>query len=508
MTATRRSSMSKTSATWPRMWSERTITASARRAIQRSTAWMCGLRLIGDPALVAAVLGGVDGGDVGHIQPLGEGCRGARDQPVVSVDRLVVVLLRQGFARRQHVLVHLLHPGHEAIEVPGPAGLAHAMDVDAADLLWPRALEVRLAADTAGEHIHRHALTHQGLGELAHMAREAALDHRRILPGEDQHTVAHPLDPIGPWPNVRRRAVCWACPVPSPAWLDELRSLSAPARRYGGQRGRPTPSVARASGTADAARRLSTASCTTRGEAESSTPTRSASARVRPASPRSARTIASSRRGLAAAGARPDSSCMGAPSASSGCSRRGAADHPLPVTASVHAAWHGGAPGDSRELASRLHRSRVRRPVRSVPVARREHALRRRAATARTRVTAARHRRRAAASTAGQLPRRTGRALAGTAARRHAEDRAAGQPRPPAAGRVRAAHRHRRGSARLGAWRRFLRYAQARLDPIARLRGTAPSLGPEHAKLEEELVRAYGGRPPTTPPWPPGCRPR
>ena len=43
----------------------------------------------------------------------------------------------------------------------------------------------------------RHALAHERLGELAHVAREAALDHRRVLPGEDEHAGCSPAaDPI------------------------------------------------------------------------------------------------------------------------------------------------------------------------------------------------------------------------------------------------------------------------------------------------------------------------
>ena len=73
----------------------------------------------------------------------------------------------------------------------------------------------------------------------------------------------------------------------------------------------------------------------------------------------------------------------------------------------------------------------------------------------------------------------------------HAEDRAAGQPRPRAAGRVRAAHRDRRGPARLGA-RRRLRGTTPRPAPTgsSRLEELRRRWDEEHEKLKE-LVRTY-----------------
>ena len=92
------------------------------------------LRLVLHPALVAPVLGGVDRRHIPHAQPLGERGGGVRDEPVVAVDEVVVVLLGERDAGREHVLVHLLHPRDEAIEVARPARLAHAVDVHAAPL--------------------------------------------------------------------------------------------------------------------------------------------------------------------------------------------------------------------------------------------------------------------------------------------------------------------------------------------------------------------------------------
>ena len=66
----------------------------------------------------------------------------------------------------------------------GRPRLAHAVDVDAGDvLLGGHALVA------AREHVHLDALGDELLGELAHVPREAALDDRRVLPGEDQDAV-------------------------------------------------------------------------------------------------------------------------------------------------------------------------------------------------------------------------------------------------------------------------------------------------------------------------------
>ena len=83
---------------------------------------MCDCGGSSHPALVAPVLGGVDRRDVGHAQPVGERRGGVGDEPVVAVDEVVGVLLRERLAGREHVVVHLLDPGHEAVEVARPAG--------------------------------------------------------------------------------------------------------------------------------------------------------------------------------------------------------------------------------------------------------------------------------------------------------------------------------------------------------------------------------------------------
>ena len=81
----------------------------------------------------------------------------------------------------EHVGVHPLDPGDELAEVGRALRLADAVDEDAAAPLLGRRL---LAA--AGQHVDLDVALDQRLGELAHVAGEAALDQRRVLPGEDQ----------------------------------------------------------------------------------------------------------------------------------------------------------------------------------------------------------------------------------------------------------------------------------------------------------------------------------
>ena len=89
------------------------------------------LRVLVDPALVAAVLGGVDRRQVraprGARQPGG----GRRDEPVVAVDDVEVVALGEQATGGEHVLVHALDPGDELVEVAGHGGLGHAMHAHA-----------------------------------------------------------------------------------------------------------------------------------------------------------------------------------------------------------------------------------------------------------------------------------------------------------------------------------------------------------------------------------------
>jgi hypothetical protein len=124
-----------------------------------------------------------------------------RDEPVVAVDQVVGMRFRERLADRKHVVVHALNPRHESIEVTRPARLAHSVHRHPAERSHPRA-RLGILSDPTRQHIHSHPLAYQRLSELAHVAREPALDHRRVLPGEEQHAIAHAetlssLTPIG-----------------------------------------------------------------------------------------------------------------------------------------------------------------------------------------------------------------------------------------------------------------------------------------------------------------------
>ena len=140
-----------------------------------------GLRVLVDPALVAAVLGGVDRDHQRAAEALGEVVAGVGHEPVVPVHHVEVVAVAHLHAGGQHVGVHVLDPGDELGELARALGLADAVDHHALQLLLGRRL-----LEPAREHVHLGVLRHEVLGQLAHVAREAALDQRRVLPGEDQ----------------------------------------------------------------------------------------------------------------------------------------------------------------------------------------------------------------------------------------------------------------------------------------------------------------------------------
>ena len=133
------------------------------------------------PALVAAVLGGVDRDHERRAEALRQVVAGGCHEPVVAVHDVEVVAVPHLDSRGEHVGVHVLDPGDELAEVARPLRLADPVDEDAALLLLRRIL---LAA--AGEHVHVDALSRKVLRELAHVPGEAALDQRRVLPGQDQ----------------------------------------------------------------------------------------------------------------------------------------------------------------------------------------------------------------------------------------------------------------------------------------------------------------------------------
>ena len=70
-----------------------------------------------DPALVAAVLGGVDRRHQRRVEALGEVVAGVGDEPVVAVDEVEAVAVAELDPGGQHVGVHPLDPGDELAEV-------------------------------------------------------------------------------------------------------------------------------------------------------------------------------------------------------------------------------------------------------------------------------------------------------------------------------------------------------------------------------------------------------
>ena len=76
-----------------------------------------------------------------------------------------------------HVGVHLVDPAHERARVLRERRLADSVHEHAVSFL----LHGQMAA-SAGEDVDLDPLAHQVLGELAHVARETALDHGRVLP--------------------------------------------------------------------------------------------------------------------------------------------------------------------------------------------------------------------------------------------------------------------------------------------------------------------------------------
>jgi hypothetical protein len=134
------------------------------------------------PALVAAVLGGVDRGHQWGVEALREVVAGVRDEPVVTVDEIEAVAVAELDPRGEHVGVHPLDPGDELVQLGGASRLPDPVDVDPGHRLLGRRL---LAA--AGEQVDLVVALDQALGELADVPGEPALDQRRVLPGEDQY---------------------------------------------------------------------------------------------------------------------------------------------------------------------------------------------------------------------------------------------------------------------------------------------------------------------------------
>ena len=145
------------------------------------------LRMLVDPALVAAVLGRVHRHEPRAAEAPRELARRARHQPVVGVDEVEGERVAERGARRAHVVVHRVDPADEGVEVVlGELGLAHAVHRHAVAVL-----DRSQAPAAAGQHVHLDAGPDQPLGELADVASEPALDDRRVLPRQDQDAGRH-----------------------------------------------------------------------------------------------------------------------------------------------------------------------------------------------------------------------------------------------------------------------------------------------------------------------------
>jgi hypothetical protein len=132
-----------------------------------------------DPAAVPAVLRRVDRHDPRHLQAPRDAPPGRRHQPVVRVDEVEAATELE--AGRPHVAVHPPDPGDEGVYVLArEVRLRHAVDDDPVPVLGP-ARRV-----SAREDVHLDPVAHQPLGQLAHVPRQPALDHRRVLPADHQ----------------------------------------------------------------------------------------------------------------------------------------------------------------------------------------------------------------------------------------------------------------------------------------------------------------------------------
>ena len=116
------------------------------------------LRVVLDPALMAAVFRCVDGDEPRPARAPGHTLGGAGHEPVVRVHDVELETVAQLGGQGEHVGVHGPDPAQEGIDVGRELGLAHAVDVDAVALL----VSGQPAAGP-GEHVDLHAVLHQML---------------------------------------------------------------------------------------------------------------------------------------------------------------------------------------------------------------------------------------------------------------------------------------------------------------------------------------------------------
>jgi hypothetical protein len=151
-----------------------------------------GLGVLVDPALMAAMLGRVDGRDERRVEAAGEVVARVGDQPVVPVDEVEVEAIAKLNTGGQHVRVHPLHPGHELVQLGRAGRLPDPVHPDPGHRLL-----VRRLLPTPGEHVDLGVPLDERLRQLPHVASQPALDQRRVLPGENQDPI-HRLSPPSP----------------------------------------------------------------------------------------------------------------------------------------------------------------------------------------------------------------------------------------------------------------------------------------------------------------------
>ena len=144
------------------------------------------LRMLVDPALMAPVLRRVNRRHERRAKALREMVARHRDEPVVPVHEIEVEAIAELDAGREHVRVHVLDPSDEFPQLHRPKRLANAVKMDAFDDLFGGRL-----FPSAGQHVDLDVERRQILRELAHVAGQAPLDQRRVLPGEHQHLDGH-----------------------------------------------------------------------------------------------------------------------------------------------------------------------------------------------------------------------------------------------------------------------------------------------------------------------------